>query len=100
MVQYFIEECGAAARGCDGDAIPPICYAAVHGDMEMCELLLAHGASARQKTADGRPAVQMAGELNHWETVRMLCKHGANPWTFGFATDIRDGYGANGVTFC
>jgi hypothetical protein len=60
----------------------PLLYAARHGNAEVCEVLLSHGASISSVTPGfGQTALHRACMAGHAEVVRVLLRHGAERFT-------------------
>jgi ankyrin repeat protein len=65
--------------------------AALNGHLEMCKLLMGNGANARAKNKDGKMAIMLAGDNQHWEVVKYLEKpSGIQVKYYRFNEDLSD----------
>ncbi|CAB4124083.1 ANK domain containing protein [uncultured Caudovirales phage] len=65
--------------------------AALNGHLEMCKLLIENGANARAKNKDGKMAIMLAGDNQHWEVVKYLEKlSGIQVKYYRFNEDLSD----------
>lgn len=69
-------EHGADVNAVQSDEFTPLMGAAQNGQVEMIELLLAHGARADAKRTNGQSALDLALESNHAAAADLLRRHG------------------------
>ena len=65
-------EAGADANACQEQGYTPLMSAALHGNSELAELLLAHGADPALRAEDGRSARDMASEGGYGDLAARL----------------------------
>ena len=59
--------------------LQPLAWACLHGDMDAARLLLAKGADAKSKTADGNTLVHHSAFMGHADLLRLVISKGADP---------------------
>ena len=64
----------------------PLITASAKGQVEIVEMLLEAGAHRDTKDVQGRTALFHAVDLYHYEVVRLLMAHNANPTAFALPT--------------
>ena len=58
--------------------ITPLLYGAHYGNLDVCKILLEHGANPDLRDVYGRTALMKAAALGHINVAKMLIKAGAN----------------------
>ncbi len=59
--------------------LQPLAWACLHGDLEAARLLLARGADAKSKTADGNTLVHHSAFMGHADILRLVISRGTDP---------------------
>ena len=74
----LVKQLYAKGADIDHDGWNPLIYAASKGYSEIVQFLLTFGASVNATTDNGTTALMMAARGNHYDTVELLLKHGAD----------------------
>lgn len=78
-VRALLERHSDLATRPDGRGDCPIHHAARHGDTEIVQLLIEHGANVNATNERGHTVLYCAGGHGHLKTVRLILKNGADP---------------------
>ncbi|XP_078683671.1 uncharacterized protein LOC144917458 [Branchiostoma floridae x Branchiostoma belcheri] len=72
-------ENGATINQVDANGRTLLCNAAYHGNLQICEMLIARGADLEVEDKSGQTALNLGARQGHEQIVRTLLRHGANP---------------------
>ncbi|XP_005102823.2 ankyrin repeat domain-containing protein 39 [Aplysia californica] len=71
---------GAHVNDTDKSGYTALHYASRSGHLDICQLLLSHGANVNVRTSSsGATPLHRAAYMNHSQVVRLLLDHGADP---------------------
>jgi ankyrin repeat protein len=82
--------------------INPLCYAAVQGDVALCELLIAHQIDVNARAEAGMTPLHAAVACGHSDVVKLLLVHGAdvNATTSSHSTPLHDVVQESNLAIC